>query len=180
MRRTAAFAVAVAMLCAGARAQVTPPSDAGLGGADANTVLRGITAKELQQILTDAGYTAALGSIQNSLDAMTPGGYKFIAQLADCPEGDEPRCDSISMTSYDFNESTHVTLKSVNEWNRKSWGARGMIYQNGASGVVMNVSLTGGVTAAWVKQQLSNFDYWMTQYGKFVGGVKDAPAPTTP
>lgn len=179
MKRIAAIAFALAV-STGASAQVTPPADTPGLGADATKLLRGISAKDLQEIMTKAGYTASAGSSQNSLEATTPGGYRFIAQLGDCPEGDEPRCDSVTMTSYDFNESSYVTLKSVNEWNRKSWGARGMIYQNGASGVVMNVSLTGGVTAAWVVQQVANFDFWMTQYGKFVGGVKDEPAPTTP
>jgi len=179
MKRIAAIAAA-AIFAAAAQAQLGPPAESDLGSADAGKLLRGITVAELQKIMTDHGQTAALGSSANALDVTTAGGYKYLAQLGDCPAGDEPRCDSLTMTSYDFNESSHVTLKSVNEWNRKSWGARGMIYQNGASGMVMNISFTGGVTTAWVKQQLSNFDYWMTQYGKFVGGVKDEPAPTTP
>jgi hypothetical protein len=161
-----------AMLTVQAWAQVTPPADSSLGKADSAKLLRGVTVAELLKVMTDAGQTATQGSNANSLDVATKGGYKYLAQLGDCPEGDEPRCDSLSMTSYDFNENANVTLKSVNEWNRKSWGARGMIYQNGSSGVVMNVSLTGGVTAAWIAQQLANFDYWMTQYGNFVGGVK--------
>jgi len=172
MKRIAAIAAAAALLVASAGAQVTPPAE-NLGGADAGKLLRGITVAELQKIMTDAGITAVPGTGPNSLDAVIPGGYKYIAQLGDCPEGAEPRCESLTMTSYDFNESTHVTLKSINDWNRKSWGARGMIYQNGASGMAMNVSLTGGVTAAWMKQQLANFDYWMTRYGKYVGGVTE-------
>jgi len=168
----------VVMLAAGLTAgaafaeTVKPAGDQSLADLGPGKVLAGITYDELAAVMTAAGFTATPVTDGKGFEVLAPGGYRFSAFLGDCAEGDAARCESLRMLSFSFNENANVTLKSINDWNTQSWGARGFVSKDGTSQVVMDVSLTGGVTPAWVTQQLKNFDYWMSNYGGFVGGSK--------
>lgn len=172
MKRSVMMLVA-GLAAGGALAEpVKPAGDQSLADLGPGKVLVGITYDELQAVMTPAGFTATPVTDGKGFEVLAPGGYRFSAFLGDCPEGEAPRCESLRMISFTFNENSNVTLKSINDWNAQSWGARGFVSKDGTSQVLMDVSLTGGVTPAWVTQQLKNFDYWMTNYGSFVSGAK--------
>jgi len=188
MKRTIAMLALGAMLSLAAPAQEAEPAPGPPPGSDpagelaapaepafeAGYTFNGITLEELKKVMDSAGYAATIDANASapSADSQTPGGYRFSAFLGDCPETGEKRCQSLNFWSYGFNESSNVTLKSLNEWNINAWAARGVLFKDGTSGVRMNVSLTGGVNEIWLKQQVLNYDYWTTQFANYVGGVK--------
>lgn len=138
---------------------------------DKTKVIDGITLAEAEAIAVKAGYGATkMSGSYDYLEVMTASGYRFEISLADCPESGEMRCASLNLRSYAFNENPRVTLKGVNEWNTSAWGVRGMLYKDGTSGVTMNLGVNGGVTEAWIAARISNYDYWLTEFGKFVNG----------
>ena len=139
---------------------------------DKTKLFDGMTLAEAQAIAEKAGYAATkMTGTYDYLEVMTSSGYRFEISLADCPESGEMRCSSLNLRSYAFNENPRVTLKGVNEWNTGAWGVRGMLFKDGTSGVTMNLGVNGGVTEAWVAARIGNYDYWLTEFGKFVNGT---------
>lgn len=141
---------------------------------DSSKVFDGLTIDELEEVVKEAGYTYDRVSTdgKENIDASTKDGLKFSFFLVDCPAGEKPKCASLNLSSFLFLESVNVTLRGVNEWNRTSWGVRGVLYTDGTSGMIMNLGLDGGVSRLWLKNRFVNFDYYLTSYSNFTQGIK--------
>jgi hypothetical protein len=163
-----------------AGAQTAPslevPSDTGQKMTTLPDMFDGISHDELESLVKEAGYTyTRTGSGENeSIDAITKDGLKFSFFLVDCPQGDNPKCASLNLNSFLFNENVNVTLRGVNEWNRSTWGVRAMLYSNGTSGMTMNLGIDGGVSKKWLLNRFSNFDFFIKSYSDFTQGIKPA------
>jgi hypothetical protein len=148
----------------------TPPAERQFESAK---LLDGLTMAELKNLLERAGYAPVViaGNAGDYYEVVTQDGYKFEVSMGDCSEGAEPRCISLNLRSYAFLETPKVTLKGINAWNLNAWGARGMLFKDGTSGMAMNIGLDGGVTESWVVKRFGNFEYWHTAYRQFVEGT---------
>lgn len=137
----------------------TPPAQAepAPAPAPAGDVLTNVTLNDVQTALMNAGYRAQIKEDnRGSFIASATAGQSFFVSLASCDNGSA--CRTLVMETGGWTPTTPPTVESLNKFHYDNGGwitvatySDGLYYGNARA------SLHGGVTMAWLQDELTAF-----------------------
>ena len=127
-------------------------------------LLTALTTDRIAAILKDAGYRAEIAAGTSTPRVRTGiGGYNVIIDLYGC---EQQRCASMQFYA-GFKKAPKFTLQWVNAWNQAKRYAKAYLNKDEELSFEFDVLVEGGVTPAFIKEQVALFERLLGELDKF-------------
>jgi hypothetical protein len=129
-------------------------------------ILTSITSERLAAVLRTAGYRAEVATRSSGDPRLRTGlgGYNVTIDFYGCEE--KKRCKSLQFYA-GFKKDSKFTPKFVNAWNREKRYAKVYLDDDAELNFEFDVSVDGGVTPEFLREQILLYERLLSQLAKF-------------